>query len=291
MENTLKSGFTLIELSIVLVIIGLIVGGILTGQSLIKAAEIRATLSQVEKYNTATRTFQNKYSSLPGDIISSQACAFSLFCVTGASANQIGYGDGNGLIQGHSTAPFLDGGNYKAEVAMFFLHLSQAGLIDGMYGVGADVSVSGATATGGSTASMPKLSTTATGSMIGEVLPLAKLGNSNYITVGSVNGMNYYIVSGINSIDNTGTIISTNNLTPTDARAIDAKVDDGLPGSATSNGKIYALDTTAVSINHSSGTGLTTPTANNCVDGSGAYYVKSTAYANLQNCSLRFDFQ
>ncbi|HEU5046848.1 MAG TPA: prepilin-type N-terminal cleavage/methylation domain-containing protein [Rickettsiales bacterium] len=280
-----QAGFTLIELSIVLVIIGLIVGGILTGRDLIKAAEIRATLSQIEKYNTAAHTFQNKYGNLPGDLLSSQACSFGFFCVTGSSANTTGYGDGNGIIQGYNAAPWLDGGTYKAEIAMFFLQLSQAALIDGMYGVGADVSVSGATATGGSTTSMPKLSTTATGSMIGEVLPLAKLGNGNYITIGSINGFNYYVISGINSIDATGTIISTNNLSPLEAFAMDKKVDDGLPGTGT----VFALDTVTTSINHSSGTGLTTLSANNCLTGS-AYYT-SGSYGNTPNCSLRINLQ
>ncbi len=49
----LSAGFTPIELSIVLVIIGLIVCGIWVGQDLIRAAHVRATITQVEKYNTA----------------------------------------------------------------------------------------------------------------------------------------------------------------------------------------------------------------------------------------------
>jgi prepilin-type N-terminal cleavage/methylation domain-containing protein len=47
------TGFTLIEMSIVLVIIGLIVGGVLVGQDLIRAAYIRAQITQIEKFNTA----------------------------------------------------------------------------------------------------------------------------------------------------------------------------------------------------------------------------------------------
>src|SRR3984885_3925644 len=70
--------FTLIELSIVLVIIGLIVGGVLVGQDLIKAAEIRATVSQIEKYNTAANTFQTKYNALPGDVPAAQAASFGM---------------------------------------------------------------------------------------------------------------------------------------------------------------------------------------------------------------------
>jgi prepilin-type N-terminal cleavage/methylation domain-containing protein len=45
---SIQSAFTLIELSIVLVIIGLIVGGVLTGRDLISAAETRATIAQIE---------------------------------------------------------------------------------------------------------------------------------------------------------------------------------------------------------------------------------------------------
>lgn len=62
------SGFTLIELSIVLVIIGLVIGGILVGQDLIKAAELRATISQKEKFDSAVNTFRNKFGGKPGDL-------------------------------------------------------------------------------------------------------------------------------------------------------------------------------------------------------------------------------
>jgi prepilin-type N-terminal cleavage/methylation domain-containing protein len=66
--NISKHGFTLIELSIVLVIIGLIVGGILVGRDLISAAAVRAQISQIERYHTAANTFRTKYAYLPGDI-------------------------------------------------------------------------------------------------------------------------------------------------------------------------------------------------------------------------------
>ena len=73
MKNTAsragQSGFTLIELSIVLVIIGLLVGGVLEGQDLIKAAQIRSTISQFEQFDAAVNTFRTKYNNLPGDVV------------------------------------------------------------------------------------------------------------------------------------------------------------------------------------------------------------------------------
>jgi len=80
-----QQGFTLIELSIVLVIIGLIVGGILVGQDLIKGAEIRATVAQVEKYNSAVNTFRTKFNAMPGDIPQAAAATFGLFQLTNAA--------------------------------------------------------------------------------------------------------------------------------------------------------------------------------------------------------------
>jgi prepilin-type N-terminal cleavage/methylation domain-containing protein len=67
-DNKCRAGFTLIELSIVLVIIGLVVGGVLVGRDLICAAELRAQISQIEKYNTAVNTFYGKYGGLPGPL-------------------------------------------------------------------------------------------------------------------------------------------------------------------------------------------------------------------------------
>ena len=63
-----KQGFSLVELSIVLVILGLLTGGILTGQSLIRAAELRSVTTEFQKYQTAAMTFRDRYFALPGDM-------------------------------------------------------------------------------------------------------------------------------------------------------------------------------------------------------------------------------
>lgn len=62
-----KQGFTLIELSIVLVILGLIVGGIVGGKSLIRQTELQNIVREVNALNTAVNTFKLEYDHLPGD--------------------------------------------------------------------------------------------------------------------------------------------------------------------------------------------------------------------------------
>ena len=70
----MQRGFSLVELSIVLVILGLLTGGILAGQSLIRASELRAVSTEFQRYVAAVNTFRDKYFMLPGDM--SNATAF-----------------------------------------------------------------------------------------------------------------------------------------------------------------------------------------------------------------------
>ncbi len=106
----MKNGFSLIELSIVLVILGLLVGGILAGQSLIRAAELRSVTADLNKITTTMNAFRDKYFSLPGDL----ALASSFW-------SGVSNGNNDGLI------------SYSSESLAFWTHLGRSGLIEGSY--------------------------------------------------------------------------------------------------------------------------------------------------------------
>lgn len=276
---TSRKAFTLIELSIVLVIIALIVGGILTGRDLIKASEIRATVAQIEKYNTAVNTFRNKYGGLPGDLLYTDAGKFGLFQMTHQSSC-CGSGDGDGIISGYVGG--LDGSPYMGgENMVFWRHLSDANLIDGTY---AQVG----TTPGTMDWSGLYLGVSVTASTLSMMYPPAKLGNGNYITPG-YSGTHYFIIVGLNpstirTVSTPPTGVNSNNITAQEAYNIDKKVDDGLPGS----GSVWGIDvTTATSANpfNLGAWVLTVSSQVNCVTGT-SYNVSG----NVQACSLAMKF-
>lgn len=113
-----KNGFSLVELAIVLVIIGLITGGILTGQDLIRASEMNSAVAEVNKIKVATNTFKLKYNKLPGDLNNATS-----YWPSATTAN----GNGSGQID----SALISGTFYES--SLFPQHLSLAGLIPGSY--------------------------------------------------------------------------------------------------------------------------------------------------------------
>jgi len=222
-----SAGFTLIELSIVLVIIGLIVGGVLVGQNLIAAGEVRSQITQIEKYNTAANTFRGKFGYLPGDISATAAAQFGF----AARGTQKGQGDGNGMIEGNYTSSAAGNEQSAGETVMFWVDLSSAvagNLIDGGFNTAS---------------STVQPSADVTGTNINLWYPQAKIGRGNYVYVydtyyyssGFVSlGVNYFGLSAVNNIaasSNFGKVSSTANIPVAQAYAIDKKVDDGMPQS------------------------------------------------------------
>ena len=199
--------FSLVELSIVLVILGLLVGGALSGRSLIRAAEMRSIQTDFSKYLAAVHQFRDKYFALPGDMPNATAfwgaahptpatCRDTPSTTT-ATCN----GNGNGEVKATGTS---------WESSRFWQHLANAALIEGTYD-GVD----------------------------------DEFGKSRYMNGGWQ--VNYWGQYSGGTFDFTGFWghdfelydgdASYTTLTPAEAWNIDQKVDDGVPNT----GKVWSL--------------------------------------------------
>ena len=115
-----QAGFTLIEIAIVLVIIGLLLGGVLKGQELINTARVRALNNSVDGVTAAWFSFQDRYRAYPGDYSTAQA-AINLPGVTAG-------GNANGQVGVGAAAA-----DVPLERGLVWVHLEAAGYITGGY--------------------------------------------------------------------------------------------------------------------------------------------------------------
>jgi prepilin-type N-terminal cleavage/methylation domain-containing protein len=129
-SKTRERGFTLIEMSIVLIIIGLIIGGILKGQELIESSRQKNLQAQIDSVRSAFNTFQDRFKAVPGDY--NQAAA--------NIGNNAANGNGNGLINAFTNtdllAELITVNGFAATAAgvegkEFFNHLTATNMIGG----------------------------------------------------------------------------------------------------------------------------------------------------------------
>lgn len=215
----MRSGFSLVELSIVLVILGLLTGGILAGQSLIRAAELRSVATEYQRWHTAMHSFRDKYMGFPGDFRDATRFwgrfANVGTCVTNSSAAVATPGtcdgNGDGILQRPA------GASMSSERFQFWRHLALAGLIEGTYSgyAGSDSDED---------------------ADLGNNIPGGKISqsawHSNSIISGDDSANFYNVTYGLSLLY--GAVSTTSRptnalLRPEEAWGIDTKIDDGKP--------------------------------------------------------------
>lgn len=115
-----QAGFTLVEIAIVLVVIGLLLGGVLKGQELILNSKIRNAVNEFNNVASARYTYQDRYREIPGD----DDKAVERW----GSGNAVD-GDGDRVLQGAWDATTPAAGT--TEAGLFWHHLRNDGLVSG----------------------------------------------------------------------------------------------------------------------------------------------------------------
>ncbi len=223
--TTSQAGFTLVELAIVMIIIGLLIAGVLKGQELIGNARVTATVAQLKAIDAAMSTFKDTYSALPGDIVNPANrvpnCAGD--CIAGAGA-----GNGDGVL-GTAAAPasFAAAPN-GTEREAFFPQLSAANLITGI--------VPGTQTFGGD---YPQAKIDGAGILPGSVTTAAPA-NAGWCwwLFRYISGL-FVAISG--TVAATSAAAGSEPMRPSEASRIDTKLDDGVPAA----GSVIAFGTAA----------------------------------------------
>ena len=286
-----QSGFTLVELAIVIVIIGFIVAGISAGSSLIKQAQIRSVITDFTSFQVGYNNFLGRYNAVPGDFSSAASywpAGASVTTNCNTSGATVCNGNGNGLIE-FST----DGaGTGISETRLAWRHLALAGM------VGAGIS---------QLTTANTLSTN--GQAVGTTAPVGKISGTGYVMAGYyVTGANNYVFgttsspwagTGKNSVymgraaasPDTSGLLSNGSLNPDDAFAIDQKMDDGAISGTTFTGANTGVIRAALAANANSGTYNATSTQ--CTGGAAAadaslYRIPTTSSLQFEGCLVGF---
>ncbi len=189
-----------------------------------------------------------------------------------------GFGDNNGLIQSRTVGV---GVNYGAtgETILFWRHLVEAGMMEGLYGTGISPSTGDADALD---ISSPEL-----------YMPNTKFSNDIRFRVIELNGIHYYWLSSHNTIEISGQVSLGNGMPPFDAYSIDQKMDDGRPNTGAVLAAAARCSASSANIPFIDACWSATPNNTACITGIGGsespqaeYFLQPNEVANDPRCGL-----
>ncbi len=203
-----EKGFTLVELAIVMIIIGLLIGGILKGQELINNARVSSSVAQIKAVEAAINTFKDKYAAYPGDVGNPTARLPNCTAAPCSTA-----GDGDSLIEVTGTANDVGGAAANDEGGRAFIHLAAASVLSSG---GVDPIAAWAIGT-----ALPDLNL---GGKIAVGYNLSTVATTGLSSAGNLSG--HYLAVGA-----AGTSMAAANVTlkSSNVANIDRKLDDGAP--------------------------------------------------------------
>jgi len=218
-----NKGFTLVEMSMVLVCVALLAGGVVMAHVMIRNARLVSVTSDIEIYKNATASFRTKYRYLPGDMPNATSIWGADDACPNTPPNAIAKqatcnGNGDSYI-GDSNGNAFGGATAWQETYRYWQHLSNAGFIDGNFNgtlstrkdIGIDLGLN-----------IPASRLLGSGYTMMHVLPGIASGvfNSNY---------HHVYIFGTPVSAQASTYAAA--LNPAEARMLDQKVDDGRPDS------------------------------------------------------------
>ena len=122
-SNLTPTGFTLVELTIVIVVIGLLLGTIVWGQELVGSSRTKAVIIQLNELSAAVTAYRDRYRQIPGDDTGAQG-RWGLTAVPAAVPSSPGNGVVDGAYNALTAVP-------EPESRLFWWHLRQAGFLAG----------------------------------------------------------------------------------------------------------------------------------------------------------------
>ena len=216
MKARKQSGFTLVEIAMVLVLVGLLLGGILKGQQLINSAKVRNMADQNSGIQAAYYGFIDRFRQVPGDMLPTLACS----AITSNVDPSCG---GTPTIGGNQNGRV----DQWEEAGALWAHLAHARFLNGSYA--------------GNTATAAQYETgVLTGQVPGNAFqqPILLGFTDDYddggATAGSTVRLGYVFGAGV---------------TPTLLRELDTKLDDGDPGSGVVRGTVSTAKTGEAAVN------------------------------------------